>query len=444
MSLVNLLDPSQRVSFLEAVQLGLGRNQGLFFFDLAAPWPQLDLDQLLAMPFAQRSGHILAALTDNEISPTRMSELTEQAFNFPAPVVPISATGSCLELFHSPTLAFKDFGARFMALALAAAQRTAAQQASNQQASPPATTIVTATSGDTGAAVAAAFYRQPNVKVVVLYPEGKVSPLQAKLFTTLNDNVQSIAINGDFDQCQALVKQLFNDPEAATQLQLNSANSINISRLFAQVCYYFEAWAQLPQAQREHTVICVPSGNFGNVCAALIALQLGLPVKRVIAATNSNDTVPRYLQNQQWQPQPTQATLSNAMDISAPNNWPRVEALLNHNPQLKNKFTAVAISEADTIKATQALHQQGYLSEPHAAVAWAALQQTQQPGEHGLIIGTAHPAKFAERVEHLIKAPVELPAALQQVLEKPELNLRMNADYQQLKAHLLKQSQNKG
>ncbi|WP_411358960.1 threonine synthase [Pseudidiomarina salilacus] len=439
MSLVNLLDPSQRVSFLEAVQLGLGRNQGLFFFDLAAPWPQLDIDQLLTIPLAQRSGHILAALTDNEISPARMTELTEQAFNFPASVVPISATVSCLELFHGPTLAFKDFGARFMALALAAAQK-----ASNQRTSQQATTIVTATSGDTGAAVAAAFYRQPNVKVVVLYPEGKVSPLQAKLFTTLNDNVQSIAIDGDFDQCQALVKQLFNDPEAATQLQLNSANSINISRLFAQVCYYFEAWAQLPQAQREHTVICVPSGNFGNVCAALIALQLGLPVKRVIAATNSNDTVPRYLQNQQWQPQPTQATLSNAMDISAPNNWPRVEALLNHNPQLKNKFSAVAVSETDTIKATQALYQQGYLSEPHAAVAWAALQQTRQPGEHGLIIGTAHPAKFAERVEHIIKAPVELPETLQQVLKKPELNLRMSADYQQLKTHLLKQSQNKG
>src|SRR5690554_124288 len=347
MTLVNLAVPEQRVTFLQAVRIGLGQQQGLFFPE---HWPQLPIAELLAMPMVERSGRILSALVQGELDTEEMTAMAARAFTFPAPVVAINDKVSCLELFHGPTLAFKDFGARFMAQALAKANAAAGQSH---------TTIVTATSGDTGAAVADAFYKQPNVKVVVLYPDGKVSPLQAQLFTTLGENIQAIAVNGDFDQCQALVKRVFTDLPLVQQLHVNSANSINISRLLAQVCYYFEAWAQLPEAQRAHTSIVVPSGNFGNVCAALIAVKLGLPVRRVIAATNSNDTVPRFLANQQWQPAPTQATLSNAMDISEPNNWPRVEALLQGDPALQAKFTAVAISEAQTQQGVREMHSQG-------------------------------------------------------------------------------------
>ncbi len=426
MKLVNLVDPTQQVSFLHAVRVGLGRNQGLFFPET---WPQLPVAELLKRPFVERSAHLLAALFDGELSLSDTTAMVTQAFKFDAPVVVINEKVSCLELFHGPTLAFKDFGARFMAQALQKANAAVQQQQ---------TTIVTATSGDTGAAVADAFYQQPGVRVVVLYPEGKVSPLQAQLFTTLGENVEAIAINGDFDQCQALVKQVLSDQPLCEELHVNSANSINISRLLAQVCYFFEAWAQLPEAQREQTSIIVPSGNFGNVCAALIAVKMGLPVRRVIAATNRNDTVPRYLASGQWQPHPTQVTLSNAMDISAPNNWPRVANLLEHDANLRERFTSVAVDEEQTCAAVRDMYQHGYLSEPHAAVAWSAFAQIAQADEYGLIVGTAHPAKFADRVEAIIEAPVALPKRLQEVLEQPVHITQMTADYAQLKNFLLR------
>ncbi|MBY6064128.1 threonine synthase [Pseudidiomarina sediminum] len=426
MKLVNLVDPNQEVSFLQAVRIGLGRKQGLFFPE---QWPQLPVAELLKMPFIERSGHLLAALLDGELSLAETTAMVTNAFTFDAPVVAINERVSCLELFHGPTLAFKDFGARFMAQSL---------QKANAAVQQPHSTIVTATSGDTGAAVADAFFQQPGVRVVVLYPEGKVSPLQAQLFTTLGENVEAIAIKGDFDQCQALVKQVLSDQPLCDQLHVNSANSINISRLLAQVCYFFEAWAQLPAAQRERTSIVVPSGNFGNVCAALIAVKMGLPVRRVIAATNSNDTVPRYLTSGQWQPNPTQATLSNAMDISAPNNWPRVANLLENDAKLREKFTSIAVDETQTCDAVRAMYQQGYLSEPHAAVAWSAFERLAAADECGLIVGTAHPAKFADRVEAIIEAPVALPARLQEVLEQPSKITQMAADYAQLKNFLLR------
>jgi len=282
MLLQNIKVPSQQVSFLNAVQIGLGQEQGLFF---PRDWPRLPVDELLAMPFVERSCAILQALIGDELSPQELSSMVKHAFAFPAPLAMVSQTIGCLELFHGPTLAFKDFGGRFMAQALLAAQRRSGGRQS---------TIVTATSGDTGAAVAHAFYRQPGVKVVILFPKGKISPLQEKLFTTLGDNIYTLAVDGDFDACQALVKAVFTDQALVEELNINSANSINISRLLAQVCYYFEAVAQLTASQRAELVVSVPSGNFGNLTAGLIAKAMGLPIKRFIAATNSNDTVPRF------------------------------------------------------------------------------------------------------------------------------------------------------
>ena len=341
MLLTNIKVPQEQVSFLQAVRQGLGREQGLFF---PTSWPKLDIDTLLSMPLVARSSAILQALIGDELSATDVDAMVSKAFTFPAPLVSVADDVACLELFHGPTLAFKDFGGRFMAQALAKAQAGSK------------TTIVTATSGDTGAAVAHAFYRQPGVQVVILFPKGKISPLQEKLFTTLGENISTLAVNGDFDQCQALVKQVFDDQPLVQRLGINSANSINISRLFAQVCYYFDAIAQVPPAKRDQVVIAVPSGNFGNLTAGLIAKALGLPIKRMVAATNSNDTVPRYWRSGDWQPKTTVATLSNAMDVAAPNNWPRVEALLAQGVIQRDDIEAVMVDEDDTVLGVRQLN----------------------------------------------------------------------------------------
>ena len=422
MLLTNIKFPAEQVSFLQAVRQGLGQQQGLFF---PSHWPKLDIDRLLAMPLVERSSVILSALIGDEVNAAEVAQMVQQAFTFPAPLAEVADELACLELFHGPTLAFKDFGGRFMAQALAKAQ-------SGKDA-----TIVTATSGDTGAAVAHAFYRQPGVKVVILFPKGKISPLQEKLFTTLGENITTLAVNGDFDQCQALVKQVFDDQPLVQQLGINSANSINISRLFAQVCYYFEAMAQVPLAKRDQVVIAVPSGNFGNLTAGLIAKALGLPIKRMVAATNSNDTVPRYWRSGDWQPKTTVATLSNAMDVAAPNNWPRVEALLAQGVIQRDDIEAVMVDEDDTVLGVRQLSQLGYLSEPHAAVAFKALKRSLQAGEYGIFLGTAHPAKFKEQVENILGTPLALPEVLARCAAEQSLSRDIDADYAQLKQALL-------
>lgn len=425
MMLRNIKVPAQQVSFLEAVRIGLGEQQGLFFPD---SWPKLDINALLDMPFAERSAVILQALIGDELPQAELSALVTEAFAFPAPLAAVTEDVACLELFHGPTLAFKDFGGRFMARALMASQKRSGVKK---------TTIVTATSGDTGAAVAHAFYQQAGVDVVILFPKGKISVLQEKLFTTLGKNIHTLAVDGDFDQCQALVKEVFNDRALVEKLNINSANSINISRLFAQICYYFEAVAQVPAAKRHNIVISVPSGNFGNLTAGLIAKVLGLPIKRMIAATNSNDTVPRYWQNGVWQVKPTVATLSNAMDVSAPNNWPRVEDLLAQGVISRGDLSTAMVDEEDTQLAMRQLSQLGYLSEPHAAVAYRALKRELQPGEFGIFLGTAHPAKFKEQVENILGNPIALPPELAAVAGEPSLAVDMAADFVELRKKLL-------
>ncbi|MBU2224729.1 MAG: threonine synthase [Gammaproteobacteria bacterium] len=425
MQLRNIKVPSQKVSFLEAVSIGLGEQQGLFFPD---SWPKLDVEALLAKPFAERSAAILQALIGDELPEAELSALVAEAFAFGAPLAAVTDDVACLELFHGPTLAFKDFGGRFMARALMASQ---------QRSGVTNTTIVTATSGDTGAAVAHAFYQRPGAQVVILFPKGKISLLQEKLFTTLGENIHTLAVDGDFDQCQALVKEVFNDRDLVKRLSINSANSINISRLFAQICYYFEAVAQVPLAKRDNIVISVPSGNFGNLTAGLIAKVLGLPIKRMIAATNANDTVPRYWQSGDWQVKPTVATLSNAMDVSAPNNWPRVEDLLTQGVIQRSDLVTAMVDEEDTQLAMRQLAQLGYLSEPHAAVAYRALKRELQAGEFGIFLGTAHPAKFKEQVENILGNPIALPPALAAVAGEASLAVDMAADFVELRKVLL-------
>ena len=299
-------------------------------------------------------------------------------------------------------------------------------------------TILTATSGDTGAAVAHAFYGLENINVVILYPKGKISPLQEKLFCTLGGNIRTVAINADFDACQALVKQAFDDAELRQTIGLNSANSINISRLLAQVCYYFEAVAQLPKEKRDNVVVSVPSGNFGNLTAGLIAKTLGLPIKRFVASTNANDTVPRYLKSGNWDPKTTVVTLSNAMDVSRPNNWPRVEELFKRNGWNLTDLGSGMLTDAQTEETLKAMNAEGYVCEPHGAIAYQVLKDQLKASETGIFLCTAHPAKFKESVERILGIQLSLPEALDKHNQLPLLSDEMDNDFAQLRAYLLK------
>ena len=424
MNLYNIKHPEEQVNFAQGVRQGLGKDQGLFFPEVLPKFD--DIDALLALPLVERSQKILGALIGDELPRETLNKMVVNAFTFPAPLACVNDDIYALELFHGPTLAFKDFGGRFMAQALSAVRGEGK------------ITILTATSGDTGAAVAHAFYGLENINVVILYPKGKISPLQEKLFCTLGGNIRTVAIESDFDACQALVKQAFDDAELRQAIGLNSANSINISRLLAQVCYYFEAVAQLPKEKRSEVVVSVPSGNFGNLTAGLIAKTLGLPIKRFIASTNANDTVPRYLKSGKWEPNATVATLSNAMDVSRPNNWPRVEELFKRNGWSLADLGSDALNDAETEAALKAQYAEGYLCEPHGAIAYQVLKDQLQAGETGIFLCTAHPAKFKESVERILDIELPLPEALDKHNKMELLSDTMPADFATLRAYLLK------
>ena len=424
MNLYNIKHPEEQVNFAQGVRQGLGKDQGLFFPEVLPKFD--DIDALLALPLVERSQKILGALIGDELPRETLNKMVVNAFTFPAPLACVNDDIYALELFHGPTLAFKDFGGRFMAQALSAVRGEGK------------ITILTATSGDTGAAVAHAFYGLENINVVILYPKGKISPLQEKLFCTLGGNIRTVAIESDFDACQALVKQAFDDAELRQAIGLNSANSINISRLLAQVCYYFEAVAQLPKEKRSEVVVSVPSGNFGNLTAGLIAKTLDLPIKRFIASTNANDTVPRYLKSGKWEPNATVATLSNAMDVSRPNNWPRVEELFKRNGWSLSDLGSDTLNDAETEAALKAQYAEGYLCEPHGAIAYQVLKDQLQAGETGIFLCTAHPAKFKESVERILDIELPLPEALDKHNKMELLSDTMPADFATLRAYLLK------
>lgn len=422
MKLYNIKENDEQVSFGQAVRQGLGRNQGLFF---PSELPKFDdVDALLAEDFVTRSAKILSALIGDELPAEKVNELVDNAFQFPAPINQVKDGVYALELFHGPTLAFKDFGGRFMAQSLAAVSDGGK------------ITILTATSGDTGAAVAHAFYGMEDINVVILYPKGKISPLQEKLFCTLGKNIHTVAINGDFDACQALVKQAFDDAALREEIGLNSANSINISRLMAQICYYFEAASQMSKQERENLVVSVPSGNFGNLTAGLLAKALGLPIKRFIAATNANDTVPRYLETGEWDPKPTVATTSNAMDVSQPNNWPRIEELCQIKGWGLDTLGKGMVTDEQSAESVRDLNAKGYLCEPHGAIAYRLLDEQLQEGETGLFLCTAHPAKFKEVVDEILESDIDLPGPLAKHAAMELLSEDLDNDFDALKAVL--------
>jgi threonine synthase len=395
-------DPKHTATFREAMTRNLAPDGGLY---VPVSFPSFsDIDHLLSLPWRERCEEILSRLLGEEHEET-------DAFDFPVPVV-----AGALELYHGPSLAFKDFGARFLARMLKGER-----------------TILTATSGDTGAAVAQAFWRLPGIRVVVLYPKGRVTPLQERQFASLGDNVLALSVDGAFDDCQALAKACFADPELSRELGLTSANSINVARLLAQTLYYFEGVARIGKPP----VIAVPSGNFGNLCAGLWAWKMGLPVKAFVAATNANRTVPDYLETGEYRPRPSVATLSNAMDVGAPSNWERIADLFAGDWQsLRAHLRWGSLDDAGTRQAIRDLDARGYLADPHGAVAWAVLEKKLLPGETGLFLATAHPAKFKESLEPVLGREIPLPAALAELLDRPLLAEPLANDAEALKRRL--------
>ncbi|MFT8229765.1 MAG: threonine synthase [Enterobacterales bacterium] len=426
MKLYNINKKSEEVSFTQAIKQGIGSNQGLFFPSTLPEFNKKEIGKLLKMDFINRSVNILLSYFEQDFSYKQIFKWVKSSFNFPIKTVKINNKISILELFHGPTLAFKDFGSRFMAQIL-------------NEINDNKLVILTATSGDTGAAVAHAFYGMKNISVVILYPKDKVSKLQESLFSTLGRNIYSISINSNFDTCQYLVKKSFLDKNLNKQLHLNSANSINISRIIAQICYYFEAVSQLPKKLFNNIVVSVPSGNFGNLTAGLLAKSMGLPIKRFIASTNINNTVPRFLESGYWDPKDTITTLANSMDVSCPNNWPRIEEIFRHKKWNFNSLDYGFINDKkiiDTIYNVK--YKNGYILEPHSAIAYNILCNKLKNNEYGLCLGTAHPSKFKNSIEKIINQKIILPKILKIKEKLPFLSKHIKPEFKFLKEFLLK------
>jgi threonine synthase len=427
MRLVSTRDSRHHTTFIEAVTRNLAPGGGLYLPD---PIPCfMDVDHLLDdLPTPARRAEILWRLLGDEFRREEIEALSAEAFGFPVKLVPVAARCYALELFHGPTLAFKDFGARFLARVLS---RLRLRDGRDR-------TILVATSGDTGSAVASAFHGLEGFRAVVLYPKGRVSPLQERQFATLGGNVRALAVDGSFDDCQALVKGAFADLELSARHGLTSANSINIARLLAQVLYYFDGAALLRAAGLgDPPVFAVPSGNFGNLSAGLLAQRLGLPVRAFILATNANTTVPDFLDSGDYRARPSVPTLSNAMDVGAPNNWERISTLFKDDLNaLRQGLRWGHLSDPETSLVLRELRDLGYQADPHGAVAFGVMRERLGLMETGIFLATAHPAKFADSLEPILGSKIILPAALAEAQERP-LNVEDLAnDLEALKAAL--------
>lgn len=423
-------NPALRVDLKEALFKGLPDDNGLFM-PVAIPQLPASFIQNIEQYSLQEIGFTIAnTLLTDSIPADDLRDIVEDAINFPAPVVPITADIHTLELFHGPSLAFKDFGARFMARTMSWFNRGEDRDL----------TILVATSGDTGGAVAAGFYKTPGIKVIILYPSGKVSPLQEKQLTTLGHNITALEVNGTFDDCQVLVKQAFLDKEATAKMRLGSANSINISRLIPQSFYYAEAYKQvLPLGKK--VVFCVPSGNFGNLTAGLLAKRMGLPIHHFIAATNANDVVPAYLEQGTYTPRPSVRTLSNAMDVGNPSNFARMLDLYGSTWNImKSDISGFSVSDEATAETMRRVYKDtAYILDPHGAVGFLAMEtwQKSNPGTIGIVLETAHPAKFLEDVEQILDHPIVVPERLAALKDEQKVATKMEPNYAEFKNWLL-------
>lgn len=420
------------VDLKEAVFKGLPDDNGLFMPTSIPQLPQSFFDKIDTLTFQEIAFEVSKALIGSEIPEVDLKAIIDEAVNFEAPIVPVHDQFYCLELFHGPSLAFKDFGARFMSRLMAYFLKQESK----------AINILVATSGDTGSAVAQGFLGAPGIKVTILYPSGKVSLNQEKQLTTLGQNITALEIDGVFDDCQKLVKTAFLDKELTSKMNLSSANSINIARLIPQSFYYFNAYAQLKKQGKEDVVFCVPSGNFGNLCGGLIAQKMGLPVKHFIAATNVNHIVPDYLASGEFSPKPSIATLSNAMDVGNPSNFPRMQALYDNDfDKIIENISGAWYTDEQTKAAIKDVETQyGYIMCPHTAVAYLGVKDyisSQGTDAVGVFLSTAHPSKFTDVVEPVIGKEVVMPERLKAIITKEKHSIKMKADFTDFKKWLL-------
>jgi threonine synthase len=394
---------------------GLAPDGGLYIPDPIEPWPAEEIASLTAMSLVEIGVRTLRPFA-RAIDARTLSAVVHSALDFPIPLVEVEPGIYSLELFHGPTLAFKDVGARVMARLMAALGGDV--------------TVLTATSGDTGSAVANAFYGIASARVVVLYPEGRVSPTQEAQLTMFNavpgSNVRGYAIDGSFDDCQRLVKEAFADKELRRRVPLTSANSINVGRLLPQMIYYFHAFAELKRKAGDvpRPIVCTPSGNFGNLTAGLMARRSGAPIGRFIAATNVNDVVPQYLRSGTFEPRASKHTIANAMDVGNPSNFERMLWLYQGDLEAVRKDVVGSVHDDAEVKATikDVFDRTGYLLDPHSAIGYLGIKRTK-----GIFLATAHPAKFSEIVEPVIGKPIDRPEPLTKALEKPRQILRLDA-----------------
>jgi threonine synthase len=422
-------NPLHKVSLEEAVVRGLAPDGGLYMPETLTPFPSSFFETLPNKSFQQMGFEVAQQLLGSDVSSNILKRIVDHTISFDAPLVELEPSIFSLELFHGPTMAFKDFGARFMSQLLG----HFAQKANRD------VTILVATSGDTGSAVANGFLGVEGTRVIVLYPSGRVSDIQEKQFTTLGKNITALEVEGTFDDCQSMVKQAFGDAELQRKLFLTSANSINIARLIPQSFYYFYAWSRIKN--KDHVVASVPSGNFGNLTAGLLAKRLGLPIQHFIASTNANDIVPHYLSSKQFTPRASVTTISNAMDVGNPSNFARMLDLYKNDwTALKSDVTGFAFTDSETQNQMCHTYRGGnYVLDPHGAVGLLGLKRflMKDKAKTGFFLETAHPAKFKNVVDETLDASIPIPDKLKTFISGEKKTIHMKSNFSELKNWLL-------
>ena len=423
-------------SLEKAVVKGLAEDRGLYMPERIEKLPKAFFEDISSMSFQDIAYNVASNFFGEDVDEDALQDIVYDTLSFDCPVVKVTDNIYSLELFHGPTLAFKDVGARFMARLLGYFLR--------QKSSGKTVNVLVATSGDTGSAVANGFLGVEGIHVYVLYPKGKVSPIQECQFTTLGQNITAIEVDGVFDDCQALVKSAFMDKELNDHMMLTSANSINVARFLPQAFYYFNAYARMSaqlSTSNSDFVMCVPSGNFGNICAALFGHEMGLPIKRFIAANNANDVFFNYLQTGKYEPKASIQTLANAMDVGDPSNFARIYDLYGKSHERISTLISGATYKDEQIIETmrQCYSKTGYILDPHGACGYRALQEGLKKNEVGVFCETAHPAKFKEKVDDILGIDIEIPARLKAFMEGEKQSVEMTKDFTDFKRFLMQQ-----
>ena len=430
----------------KAVVKGLAEDRGLYMPERINKLPKAFFDNMPNMTFQDIAYNVASAFFGEDVDLDSLKDLVYDTLQFDCPVVKVKENIYSLELFHGPTLAFKDVGARFMARLLQYFIKEERGERREERGAKGEVNVLVATSGDTGSAVANGFLGVDGIHVYVLYPKGKVSPIQECQFTTLGRNITAVEVDGVFDDCQALVKSAFMDAELNEHMKLTSANSINVARFLPQAFYYFNAVARISKIRNEelgirNLVMCVPSGNFGNICAALFGHEMGLPIKRFIAANNANDVFYNYLQTGKYEPKPSVQTLANAMDVGDPSNFARIYDLYGKSHERISSLISGATYSDEQIRQTmrQCYEETGYILDPHGACGYQALVDGLKPGEVGIFCETAHPAKFKEKVDEILGIDVEIPDRLAAFMKGEKQSVPMTKEFSDFKAFLMKQ-----